>query len=156
MESWVFAVGKWDYSFDSGLRNRVFVSFLILELKFDRFFMYICRIMVTIHNKRIRGTWFAFLSNNLLYRTIISNVNGAWMQIFYCGFSFANTDDSQGSRERKRAIFIPTAQKYSDIYLQFCIWDDYLLFFNYIAWNFHTLTRETIHLLKIEFGWMLN
>ena len=52
---------------------------------------------------------------------------------FLSGFSFTDTDDSQGSRGRQGTIFsstlpLPTAHEHSDIYLQLCMWDDITYF----------------------------
>ena len=52
---------------------------------------------------------------------------------FLSGFSFTNTEDSQGSRGRERSIFcstlpLPPAREQSDIYLQLCMWDEYHIF----------------------------
>ena len=52
---------------------------------------------------------------------------------FLSGFSFTDTDNSQGSWGREGTIFystlpLPSAHEYSDIYLQLCTWDDYLIF----------------------------
>ena len=49
------------------------------------------------------------------------------------GFSFTGTDDSQDSRGREETIFystlpLPPAHEHWDIYLQFCMWDDYHVF----------------------------
>ena len=49
---------------------------------------------------------------------------------FLSGFSFTETDDSQDSRGKEGTIFystlpLPPAHEHLDIYLQFCIWDDY-------------------------------
>ena len=48
---------------------------------------------------------------------------------FLSGFSFTDTGNSQGSREREDTIFYSTlslslAHKHWDIYLQLCMWDD--------------------------------
>ena len=45
------------------------------------------------------------------------------------------TDDSQDSRQREVTIFcstlpLPPAHEHSDIYLQFCMWDDYHIIFS--------------------------
>ena len=73
---------------------------------------------------------------------------------FLYSFSFANNGDSQNSRERKGTSLItvpfsPT-HKHSDIYLQLCIWDFYLVFVMAV----HVITR--LLLLELVFNWMLN
>ena len=63
--------------------------------------------------------------------------------MFLSVFSFVNTDNSQESRENRQQ-FLSTISTYTsstyellDIYLQFCIGDDYLLFSS----NYQTLAR---------------
>ena len=67
----------------------------------------------------------------------------AWF-FFLSGYFFTDTDDSQGSREREGIIFystlpLPPAHKHWGIYLQLCMWDDYLIFL--IACVYQTATR---------------
>ena len=64
-------------------------------------------------------------------------VNSKYMRylkyfFFLSGLFFTDTDDSQDSRVREGTIFysslpLSPAHKHSDIYLQFCMWDDIFL-----------------------------
>ena len=52
--------------------------------------------------------------------------------LFYLGFSFTDSDNSQdsGARSPHRSSTIPLSptREYGDVYLQLCIWDVYLVF----------------------------
>ena len=64
---------------------------------------------------------------------------------FYQGFS-TYTNDSQDSRGREGTFFystlpLPSAHEHSDIYLQFCKWDDLWLVFDHSTCVYQTFTR---------------
>ena len=76
---------------------------------------------------------------------------------FLSGFSFTDTDDSQYSRKREWNIIystlpLPHAHEHWNIYLQFCMWDDYHIFL--IATLVFTrllLLDEIYHLIELSF-----
>ena len=74
------------------------------------------------------------------------------------GFSFTNTDDSQDSKGREGTIFystlpLPPAHEHWDIYLQFCMWDDYHVFLIATLVFTRLLPDEVYYLIELPFDW---
>ena len=80
---------------------------------------------------------------------------------FLSGFSFTNTDDSQDSRGRQRAIFysnpspIASSHEHSKIYLQLCMWDDYHIFLIVRLVFARLLLDEMYDRIKFPFDWLM-
>ena len=83
---------------------------------------------------------------------------------FLSGFSFTDTNDSHDSRGREETFFysalpLPSAHKYSDIYLQLCKWDDYHVFlitalvFTRLLLDIYRL--EIYRLIQLPFDWLI-
>ena len=118
------------------------------------------------HNKsKIRNTlniWCCFpVSRTIFFQFIFIRMytTDDLFFIFLSGFSFTDTDDSQDSRERDETIFYYTipltpTHKHSDIYLHFCMWDDYHVF-NRIACNYQAATWWYLPLYRITI-WLID
>ena len=79
---------------------------------------------------------------------------------FLSGFSFTDTDNSEGSRGREGTIFYSTlplspAHEHSDIYLQLCTWDDYYIFLIAKLVFTRLLLDEIYHLIELLFDWLM-
>ena len=78
---------------------------------------------------------------------------------FLSGFSFTNTDDSQGSKGREGTTFYSTlpllpAHEHWDIYLQRCMWDDYNVF-SIATLVFTRLLLDKIYqFIELPFYWL--
>ena len=80
---------------------------------------------------------------------------------FLSEFSFTDTEDSQDSRRRKRIIFYSTlplrpALEHWDIYLQFCMWDNYHVFLIVTFMFARMLLDEFYHFIKLTFDWLID
>ena len=80
--------------------------------------------------------------------------------IFLSGFSFTDTDDSQDSRERDETIFYYTipltpTHKHSDIYLHFCMWDDYHMFLIASLVITRLLLDDIYPFIELPFDWLM-
>ena len=89
------------------------------------------------------------------------DLNKIYIYFFLSGFSFTDTDDSQGSRGREGTIFystlpLPPAHEHWDIYLQLCMWDDYHVFLIATLVFNRLLLHEIYHLIELPFDWLIN
>ena len=80
---------------------------------------------------------------------------------FLSGFSFTDTYNSQDSSGREGTIFystlpFPPAHKYSDIYLQLWMWDDYQVFVITRLVFARLLLDEIYHLIESPFDWLID
>ena len=80
---------------------------------------------------------------------------------FLSGFSFTDSDKSQGSRGREGTIFysalpLPTTYEHWDIYLQFCMWDDHQVFLIATIVFTRLLLDEIYHLIELPFEWLID
>ena len=74
---------------------------------------------------------------------------------------FTNTDDSQDRRGREGTIFYSSlpllpAHEHWDIYLQLCMWDDYLVFLIAALVFTRLLHNEIYHLIELLFDWLID
>ena len=100
-------------------------------------------------------------TRNLFFCITPQNHRLMFVFFFLSGFFFTDTDDSQYSRGREGAIFystlpLPPAHEHWDIYLQFCMWDDYHV--SLIATLVFTrlLLVEICHLIELPFDWLIH
>ena len=80
---------------------------------------------------------------------------------FLSGFSFTDSDKSQGSRGREGTIFysalpLPTTYEHWDIYLKFCMWDDHQVFLIATIVFTRLLLDEIYHLIKLTSEWLID
>ena len=82
--------------------------------------------------------------------------------IFFFLSRFSSQTLTKGKGEgRNRTIFYstlprPPAHKHWDIYLQLCMWDDYLVFLIVALAFARMLLAEIYHLIKLAFEWLIN
>ena len=79
---------------------------------------------------------------------------------FLSGLSFTDTDNSQVNRGREVTIAystlpLPPAHKYSYIYLQLCMWDDYHMFLIATPGFTRLLLDEINYLIELPFDWLM-
>ena len=119
------------------------------------------------HNKsKIRNTlniWCCFpVSRTIFFQFIFIRMytTDDLFFFFLSGFSFTDTDDSQDSRERDETIFYYTipltpTHKHSDIYLHFCMWDDYHMFFIASLVITRLLLDDIYPFIELPFDWLM-
>ena len=101
--------------------------------------------------------WYLSICNSLAknrYKSMLYQLR------FLSGFSFTDTDDSQGSRGREGTIFystlpLPPAHEHSHIYLQLCIWDEYHVFLIAPIAFTRLLPDDIYHLTGLPFNWLM-
>ena len=79
---------------------------------------------------------------------------------FLWGFSFMEIGDSQDSRGREETRFystlpLPPAHEHSDIYVELCMWDGYLIFLTAPLVFTTLLLDEIYHLTELQFDWLM-
>ena len=84
-----------------------------------------------------------------------------WVFLFTIRFSFTDTGNSQNSRGREGTIFystlpLPLAHEHWGIYLQLCMWDDYLVFLIATLVFTRLLLDENFHLIELPSDWLFD
>ena len=110
--------------------------------------------------QKINGLVMTMMLTIVMAKVMIRVVEVMLHFFFLSGFSFTDTDDSQGSRGREGSIFystlpLPPAHEHSDIYLQLCTWDDYHIFLIAALVFTRLLLDEIYHLIELLFDWLM-
>ena len=123
------------------------------ELTLQLYLLYLVFLKIIIY-------WLAFSSIPTQNKRTNSNTTVLDNFFFLSGFSFTDTDHSQGSRGKEGTIFystlpFPPAHEHSDSYLQLCRWDDYHIFLIAILVFTRLLLDKIYHLIELLFDWLM-
>ena len=116
---------------------------------------------IHLHENNTTLLFFQSSGKNIVFFSNLMENHLPLTFFFLSWFFFTDTDVSHGSRGKTGAIFYstlppPPAHKHLDIYLQFCMWDDYHIFLITPLVFTRLLLDEIYHLIELPFEWLIN